>query len=98
MTAALALEPLSDRWPCAYVRISDDRTGENASIARQKALIVALAKRLGIDPDDIRWFEDKSKSASRGIRPEFVRLLAAVRNGEASAVLVWVADRLWRND
>jgi DNA invertase Pin-like site-specific DNA recombinase len=95
--SALHLVPSPAATPCAYVRISDDRTGENASIARQKKLIRELAARQGIDPDAIRWFEDKSKSASRGLRPAFVELLAAVRNGEASVVLVWVADRLWRN-
>lgn len=82
---------------CAYVRISDDRTGEHASIARQRKLIRELADQIKIDPESIRWFEDKSKSASHGLRPAFAELMAAVRNGEVSTVLVWVADRLWRN-
>lgn len=98
MSAQIAVALAPARHPAAYTRISDDRSGENASIARQRELIVKLADREGIDPATIVWYEDKSRSASHGTRPRFGDLMADMQADRVSVILVWVADRLWRND
>jgi DNA invertase Pin-like site-specific DNA recombinase len=82
--------------PAGYLRDSDDRLGE--SIPRQRQQVKKLAARVGIDPDDITWYVDHRKSASRGVRPDYERLMTAITLHAHDVVLVSFADRLWRND
>jgi DNA invertase Pin-like site-specific DNA recombinase len=79
-----------------YVRQSKDRTGDGAAVDRQLAECKALAKRNGltVNPEDV--FIDNDVSASKGIRPGFEKLLAAVRDGRTNTVIVWATDRLYR--
>lgn len=82
-----------------YNRISDDRReGQALGVARQRADCEALAKRLGYAVVD--RFTDNDISASeftRKARPEYQRLLAAIRDGEVDVVLAWHTDRLHRS-
>lgn len=78
-----------------YCRISDDRDGSGAGVARQQADCRALAERKGWTVGDV--FIDNSVSAwGDRRRPEYRRMLAAIKAGEIDAVVVWHLDRLHR--
>ena len=77
-----------------YVRQSLDRDGEGAAVSRQlnECRTLAAAHSLSISGE----FVDNDVSASKGTRPEFVRLLASIKAGEVSTIIVWHTDRLYR--
>src|SRR6516164_6637091 len=78
-----------------YLRISDDRLGEGAGVARQLVDCRALAERKGWPIVDV--YEDNDVSAYRGKpRPEYRRMLADLSAGLLDAVVVWDLDRLFR--
>ena len=79
-----------------YARISEDKDGTQTATARQRQDCRAFADRKGWDIMD--EFEDVDISAfSRTAkRPEFERMLVALREGEIDGVLVWKLDRLTR--
>lgn len=81
----------------AYSRISDDRTGVNASPARQRREVGQAAARDGHEIG--HWFEDLSKSASKPgvVRPGFDDLLDACRRYPVRRVWVMWSDRLIRD-
>lgn len=79
-----------------YARISDDRTGEAAGVARQEADCIALAKSKGWPVAGI--YRDNDVSAFTGRqRPEYQRLLADLRGGAVDAVVAYHPDRLHRS-
>lgn len=78
-----------------YERISkaDDEDG----VIRQGEDTSELAQRRGI-PIDGRRFRDNDKSATHGKhRPDYERLMDAVRRGEVDVIIVYMLGRLWRN-
>jgi site-specific DNA recombinase len=77
-----------------YTRISDSREGDAAGVTRQQEDCVCLAERLGWTVVGV--FVDNNKSAMHGKRPEYDRLLAAVRAGAVDGILVYSSDRLYR--
>lgn len=78
-----------------YARISDDRDGHGLGVARQEADGRQLAERRGWTIAET--FVDNDVSAtSRRRRPEYERMLDAIRAGEINAVIVWDVDRLTR--
>ena len=79
-----------------YARISDDKDGQQTATARQMEDCRAFAGRKGWEVAD--EFEDIDTSAYlRGVkRPEFERMLTALREGNISGVVVWKLDRLTR--
>lgn len=78
-----------------YVRISQDRTGQQAGIKRQTADCEELAEARGWTVTGI--YADNDVSAySRKPRPEFERLMADVAAGQVDAVVAWATDRLYR--
>lgn len=80
-----------------YARISDDRTGDAAGVGRQEADCRTLAAARGWTVADV--FVDNDVSASsygRKARPEYERLLKAMREKAVDAVIVWHEDRLHR--
>jgi len=78
-----------------YLRISQDRSGLEAGVQRQRQDCEALAASLGWDVVGI--YQDNDVSAySRKPRPEFERLLRDVALGQIDAVIAWAADRLYR--
>jgi site-specific DNA recombinase len=79
-----------------YVRISDDKSGRGAGVERQRVDIKALAQRLGIELVEV--FEDNDRSATKGTRPEYVRMFKRVAHGDCDVVLAYSQDRLWRDD
>lgn len=79
-----------------YLRISEDRTGEEAGVERQRDDCLALCGRLGLDVAAGDVFMDNDTSAYLNKkRPEFEKMLARVRQGP-SRVVVWHVDRLYR--
>lgn len=79
-----------------YLRISEDRDGNQTATARQREDCAKFAESRGWEIADV--FEDVDVSAfdKRVKRPEFERLLTAVREGQIDAVVAWKLDRLTR--
>jgi DNA invertase Pin-like site-specific DNA recombinase len=78
-----------------YLRISQDRAGEAAGVERQRKDALRLGKSRSFDIIDT--FEDNDRSAYSGRRrPEWERLLAAVKSGDVKVVIAWSNDRLYR--
>ncbi|MGO2943899.1 MAG: recombinase family protein [Brevibacterium aurantiacum] len=79
-----------------YLRISEDRTGEEAGVERQRNDCLALCKRLGfkISTEDIYMDNDVSAYLKKK-RPDFEKLLARVKLGP-TRIIVWHVDRLYR--
>ena len=79
-----------------YLRISEDRTGEEAGVDRQRADCLALCARLGLPVADEDVFMDNDTSAYLNKRrPGFDKMLARIKTGP-SRVVVWHVDRLYR--
>lgn len=78
-----------------YARISRDRAGAGLGVERQEADCRALAERLGWQV--VAVYVDNDISAYSGRRrPEYERMLDAVRAGEVRGVIAWHTDRLHR--
>ena len=77
-----------------YVRQSLDRDGEGAAVGRQLTECRSLALSHSISVT--REFVDNDVSASKGTRPAFTELLASIKAGEVSTIIVWHTDRLYR--
>ncbi|MFG3170525.1 recombinase family protein [Streptomyces sp. NPDC048200] len=84
-----------------YARISEDREGAHLATERQTDDCRALAEQLStpqVEYRIVRIFEDNDLSAYSGKpRPDYLAMLAALRNDEADCVLAWHTDRLHRS-
>ena len=79
-----------------YLRISEDRTGEEAGVERQRDDCLALCNRLGFEITDDDVYMDNDVSAYlKKKRPGFERMIDQVRLGPAR-IVVWHVDRLYR--
>jgi site-specific DNA recombinase len=89
------MEPLRTRVG-VYARISEDKDGSQTATARQMEDAREMAERRGWEVIDI--FEDVDISAFniKAKRPEFERMLRAIRDKEIDGVIVWKLDRLSR--
>jgi len=74
-----------------YLRVSTTSQNE----AGQKREIRRWLTGNGIDPESVLWFIDK-ETGDHMARPGFVKLQAAIFNGEVSTVVTWKLDRLSR--
>ncbi|MFE0133796.1 recombinase family protein [Streptomyces sp. NPDC059037] len=80
-----------------YERISKADEGDEDGVIRQGEDTSELAARREI-PIDSRRFRDNDKSATHGKhRPDYERLMAAVRRDEVDVIIVYMLGRLWRN-
>lgn len=77
-----------------YLRISQDRTGQQAGIQRQQEDCLALAARLGI-ADPLVFIDNDVSAFDGGRRPGYDAMVTQVRGG-ASLIIVWHVDRLYR--
>jgi len=78
-----------------YLRISQDATGEQAGVSRQREDCLALVDTLGWSIHEV--YVDNDISASSGAaRPGYKRMLAVVKAGLVDAVVAWHPDRLYR--
>jgi site-specific DNA recombinase len=78
-----------------YARISQDRAGDGLGVKRQLADCRAEAERRGW-PVVAEFVDDDVSAYSGKARPNYRRMLDAIRNSEADAVIVWHLDRLHR--
>ncbi len=72
---------------------SEDKDRQVQSIEDQRKIMEKLAKDRGIKI--VRVFEE-SQSAKKPGRPEFAKMLAGLRRGEAIGIVTWKLDRLSR--
>jgi DNA invertase Pin-like site-specific DNA recombinase len=77
-----------------YLRISEDRTGEQVKVARQREDCEKLCAEKGWTPVE---YVDNDTSATNGkARPAYQRMLADIEAGAVGAVVAWDLDRLHR--
>jgi site-specific DNA recombinase len=82
---------------CAvYCRLSQDRTGQELGVDRQREDCLALIERRG---DELvgEYVDNDTPAKGIGKRDEYARLMAAVQRGEVDRIYVWSQGRLWRN-
>ncbi len=78
-----------------YLRISKNRTGEHASIERQREECLRLAQQHG--HERVEEFVDESRSAYKSTpRPAFEQLIERVDQQRTLVIVVWHIDRLYR--
>lgn len=77
-----------------YLRISDDRTGEQLGVARQREDCEKLCADKGWHP--IEYLDNDVSATSGKKRPAYERMLADIRSGRIGAVVCWDLDRLHR--
>jgi DNA invertase Pin-like site-specific DNA recombinase len=75
-----------------YARISQDRSGEQVGVDRQLAACEQHIKDNGWTLAAV--YCDNDRSAMKGRRPDFERMLAEL--GGVDVIVVWSADRLYR--
>lgn len=79
-----------------YIRVSTQHQIDKASLPVQRSELINYAKyALGIE--DYEVFEDAGYSAKNTDRPDYQAMMARIRTGEFSHVLVWKIDRISRN-
>lgn len=79
-----------------YCRISKDKTGQRAGVARQERECRETANRLGWRVIDVYVDNDISAYSGRR-RPNYERLIADIESGAVNAVIAWHPDRLHRS-
>lgn len=78
-----------------YLRISDDKTGDELGVTRQREDAEKLCADRGWIPVPYTDNDLSAKVADK--RPAFKKMLADIHSGEISAVVAWSLDRLARN-
>jgi DNA invertase Pin-like site-specific DNA recombinase len=76
-----------------YLRQSQDKANDELAISRQREDCLKLCEARGWEPVE---YSDNDTSASRGVRPEYQRMLQDIRDGSIGAVVAWHLDRLHR--
>lgn len=77
-----------------YLRISEDRTGDQLGVGRQRQDCEELCRSKGWTPVE---YVDNDMSATNGKpRPAYEKMLADIRDGSIGAVVAWDLDRLHR--
>lgn len=79
-----------------YARISEDKDGRQTATARQMDDARAFAARKGWEVVDVFEDVDIIAFAARVRRPQFERMLEALRAGDLDGIVVWKLDRLSR--
>lgn len=92
-TAASAAETLK---AAIYVRVSTQQQVDKVSLPVQREELLNYA-RYALNISDCVVFEDAGYSAKNTDRPDYQRMMARVRTGEFSHILVWKIDRISRN-
>lgn len=80
----------------AYLRISQDRTGLAAGVARQQEDCERRARERGWTITATHTDNDQSASTGRR-RPGYEAMLTAIEAGQVDVVVAWSLDRLQRN-
>lgn len=78
-----------------YLRISEDRTGDELGVTRQRGDCVELVARRGWTLVG-EYPENDTSAAGKVARPQFAALLDAVKAGQLDVIVAWSLDRLVR--
>lgn len=94
----MAFTKLDPRKPRAalYIRVSTLYQIDKDSLPFQKQELINLAKYV-LSIEDFEIFEDAGYSGKNTDRPAYQRMMAKIRKGEFTHVLVWKIDRISRN-
>ncbi len=79
-----------------YIRVSTQMQIDKDSLPMQRQDLIAYSKLI-LETDDYEIFEDAGYSGKNTDRPEFQRMLTALRSGAFTHLLVWKIDRISRN-
>src|ERR1700758_3909590 len=77
-----------------YLRISEDRTGEQLGVVRQRKDCEELCRSKGWTP--VEYVDNDISATSGKPRAAYERMLADIRDGAIGAVVAWDLDRLHR--
>lgn len=77
-----------------YLRISEDRTGAEAGVERQREDCMELCARLGV-VEPVVFMDNDISAYGNKKRPGYLALLERVRQGP-SRIVAWHVDRLYR--
>jgi DNA invertase Pin-like site-specific DNA recombinase len=80
-----------------YLRISEDRTGQEAGVTRQREACERRARERGWTWLGAERDNDKSAKAGSRKRDGFESMLRRIASGEVQVVVAWSLDRLQRN-
>ena len=79
-----------------YVRVSTNMQIDKDSLPLQKSDLANYAK-YALDIPEYEIFEDAGYSAKNTDRPRYQQMMARLRTGEFSHLIVWKIDRISRN-
>lgn len=79
-----------------YVRVSTNMQIDKDSLPLQKSDLINYAK-YALDISEYEIFEDAGYSAKNTDRPRYQQMMARLRTGEFSHLIVWKIDRISRN-
>lgn len=79
-----------------YARISMDRTGAGLGVDRQIEDCRTLGRQLKLKGEPAIYTDNDISASSGKKRPEYERLMQALRTGRHQVLLVWHTDRLHR--
>ena len=77
-----------------YLRISEDRSGEQLGVQRQREDCENLCAEKGWTTNE--YLDNDTSATSGRRRPNYEQMLADIRDGRIGAVVVWDLDRLHR--
>jgi len=77
-----------------YLRISEDRTGDQLGVVRQRQDCEELCRSKGWTP--VEYVDNDISATSSKPRPAYEQMLADIRGGHLGAVVAWDLDRLHR--
>lgn len=90
------ISQIKQKRAAIYVRVSTQYQVDRASLPVQRSELVNYAK-YALDIPDFVIFEDAGYSAKNTDRPDYQQMMARIRTGEFSHLLVWKIDRISRN-
>lgn len=79
-----------------YVRISQDRAGDELGVKRQREDCVKLAEARGWDVAEIYTDDDRSAFSGKP-RPAYESMMTDIASGKVQAIVAWHPDRLHRS-
>jgi len=81
---------------CLYVRVSTHHQLDRDSLPFQRQELINYCKYV-LNIEDYELFEDAGYSAKNTDRPKYQEMMARIRQGEFTHLLVWKLDRISRN-
>ena len=79
-----------------YIRVSTHWQVDKESLPVQRKDLISYCNLI-LNTDNYVIFEDPGYSAKNTDRPDFQKMMARVRTGEFTHILVWKIDRISRN-